>query len=87
MPHALEEVPRRAVDVLDRKLQILDERDYFSSIERTRSAVDRLLPTMRAAADPALRDIYVDQVADRTGVRRETMEAEIARETPPGAGP
>jgi len=68
-----------AVDVLDRKLQILDEKDYFSSIERTRDAVDRLLPTIRAAADPALRDIYVAKVADRTGVRRETLEAELRR--------
>jgi DNA primase len=68
-----------AVDVLDRKLQILDEKDYFASIERTREAVDRLLPTIRAAADPALRDIYVAKVADRTGVRRETLEAELNR--------
>jgi len=68
------------VDVLDRKLQILDEKDYFSSIERTRAALDRLLPTIRAAADPALRDIYVDRVAARTGVRRETIEAEIERD-------
>jgi DNA primase len=68
-----------AVDVLDRKLTILDERDHFSSIERTRSAVDRLLPTLRAAKDPALRDIYVSKVADRTGVRRETLEAEMAK--------
>jgi DNA primase len=72
-----------AVDVLDRKLQILDERDFFSSIERIRSAVDRLLPTLRAAADPALRDIYVSKVADRTGVRRETLEAEL-RKAPSG---
>ena len=69
-----------AVDVLDRKLQILDEKKYFSTIEGTRSAVDRLLPTIRAAADPALRDIYVAKVADRTGVRRETLEAEIERD-------
>ena len=69
-----------ALDVLDRKLQILDERDYFSTIERTRNAVDRLLPTIRAARDPALRDIYVAKVADRTGVRRETIEAELNRE-------
>ncbi|NIP59040.1 MAG: hypothetical protein GWM92_12165, partial [Gemmatimonadetes bacterium] len=69
----------QAVDVLDRKLQILEERDYFSSIERTRDAVDRLLPTLRAAADPALRDIYVSKVAERTGVRRETLEEELSR--------
>ncbi|GMV05403.1 MAG: hypothetical protein AMXMBFR53_16820 [Gemmatimonadota bacterium] len=68
-----------AVDVLDRKLQILQEKDFFSSIERIRSAVDRLLPTLRAAADPALRDIYVAKVADRTGVRRETLEAELRK--------
>jgi DNA primase len=70
----------QAVDVLDRKLQILEERNYFASIERTRSALDRLLPTMLAAADPALRDIYVKKVSDRTGVRRETLEADMTRE-------
>jgi DNA primase len=68
-----------AIDVVDRKLQILDEKGYFATIEGTRTAVDRLLPTIRAAADPALRDIYVDRVAERTGVRRETLEAEIER--------
>jgi DNA primase len=73
----------QALDVLDRKLQILDEKNYFSSIERTRGAVDRLLPTIRAAADPALRDIYVAKVADRTGVRRETLEAELKRARSP----
>jgi DNA primase len=71
-----------ALDVLDRKLQILEARGSFSSIERTRSALDRLLPTIRAAADPALRDIYVTRVAERTGVRRETLEAEIRRARP-----
>jgi DNA primase len=81
-PEALRKYLDQAVDVLDRKLQILDEKNHFSSIERTRSAVDRLLPTLRAAADPALRDIYVKKVSDRTGVRRETLEAEMARETP-----
>jgi DNA primase len=75
----LERYLDQAVDVLDRKLQILDEKNYFSSIERTRSAVDRLLPTIRAASDPALHDIYVAKVADRTGVRRETLEAEMKR--------
>lgn len=71
-----------ALDVLDRKLQILEAKGYFSSIERTRSALDRLLPTIRAATDPALRDIYVTRVAERTGVRRETLEAEVRRVGP-----
>ena len=76
-PEALGEYLDQAVDVLDRKLQILEERDYFSSIEGTRSALDRLLPTIRCAADAALRDIYVTKVADKTGVRRKTLDEEL----------
>jgi DNA primase len=78
-PEALRRYIDDALDVLDRKLQILEQKEFFSSIERTREAVDRLLPTLRAAADPALRDIYVDKVAKRTGVRRETLEAEMRK--------
>lgn len=76
-----------AVDVLDRKLQILTGRDRLSSIDGIRDAVDRLLPTLRATTDPALRDIYISRVAAETGVRPETLEEEIAR-TPamPGGG-
>jgi DNA primase len=74
-----------AVDVLDRKLQILEERDYFSDIERTIAAKDRLLPTLRAAKDPALRDIYIAKVADRTKVRRETLEAEVTQQPGPSS--
>jgi len=86
-PAALRRHVDDAMDVLDRKLQILEDRDYFSSIERTREAVDRLLPTLRAASDPALRDIYVAKVADRTGVRRETLEGELRRPEAPGPRP
>ena len=68
---------RQSVDVLDRKIGILEERDWFSSIEKTRNALDRLLPTLRAVRDPQLRDIYLARVAERTEVRRETLEAEL----------
>lgn len=80
--NAIEELVGQALDILDRKIQILEENDYFSSIERTRSAVDRLLPTLRSVTDPTLRDIYVARVADRTGVRRETLEEELSRQSP-----
>jgi DNA primase len=72
-----------AVDVLDRKLQILQERDHFRSIEHTRTAIDRLLPTLRAVQDPALRDIYVAKVSEKTGVRRDTLEGELERAAAP----
>jgi DNA primase len=78
-PEALQRFLDDAVDILDRKLGILDERGYFESIDGRRNAVDRLLPTLRATTDPALRDIYIDQVAERTGVRRATLEEEISR--------
>lgn len=72
----------KAVDVLERKMQILEERHFFEDIEGVRRALDRLLPTLRAAADPALKDIYVDRVAKRTGVRRETLERELTSDGP-----
>ncbi len=76
-----------AVDVLDRKIQILEEHDHFKSIEHTRTAIDRLLPTLRAVQDPTLRDIYIKKVSDRTGVRRDTLEAELARVVAPPLQP
>lgn len=86
-PEALQKYLDQAVDVLDRKIQILEERDWFDRIERRRDAVDRLLPTLRAVADPTLRDLYVDRVAKRTGLRRETLEAEMAKKDRPGHSP
>ena len=82
----------QAVDVLDRKIQMLEEHDWFSSIEKTTRALDKLLPTVRAAADPTLKDMYVSRVAERTGLRRETLEAELAKQETrrpvvPGAPP
>ncbi len=76
------QVVAAAIDVLDRKLQILEERGFFADIEGVRHALDRLLPTVRAAADPALKDIYVARVAQRTGVRRETIEQALTSDRP-----
>lgn len=79
----------QAVDVLERKLQILAEHDYFDDPAKIRDAVDRLLPTLRATTDPTLRDIYVSRVAQRTGVRPETLETELMRrpsDAPAGSG-
>ncbi|MFW6080169.1 MAG: CHC2 zinc finger domain-containing protein [Gemmatimonadota bacterium] len=69
-----------AVDVVDRKLQILEQRRYLEDVEKLRQALDGLMPTLRATTDAALRDIYIARVAERTGVRRQTLERELARE-------
>ncbi|MEJ2539681.1 MAG: DNA primase [Gemmatimonadota bacterium] len=86
-PDRLREFLDGAVDVLDRKIQILEERDWFSTLDRKRDAVDRLIPTLRAAQDPATRDMYVARVAEKTGVTRRTLEEEMARLDSPRAAP
>ncbi|MDX1577524.1 MAG: toprim domain-containing protein, partial [Gemmatimonadota bacterium] len=73
-----------AVDVLERKLQILRREGFLERIEGRLRAVDGLLSTLRAATDPALRDIYLDRAAEGVGVRRETLVHEIARAPRPG---
>ena len=65
-----------AVDVMERKIAMLRERGSFEDIEGVRRALDKLMPTIRATVDPTLRDIYIARVAERTGVRRETLEEE-----------
>ncbi len=68
-----------AVDLLERKLQILRREGYLDRVEGRRRAVDGLLSTLRAVSDPALRDIYVDRAVEGLGIRRETLVDEIAR--------
>ncbi len=67
-----------AVDVLERKIQILERRAYFESIAGKRRAVDALLPTVRAAADEVLRGLYIARIAERTGIPVATIEREVA---------
>ena len=61
-----------AVDLLERKLQILRREGYLDRVDGRRRAVDGLLSTLRAVADAALRDIYVDRAVEGSvdGARR-----------------
>ena len=70
---------RDAVDILERKIRILERRDHFGSIAGIRRAVDALLPTVRAASDEVLRGVYVTRIAEKTGVPRDTIEREVAQ--------
>jgi DNA primase len=60
---ALEQALKDSVDVLERKIQILERKGFFASLPGRRRALDRLLPTIRAAADPITRDLYISRVA------------------------
>ena len=84
---SLLECVQQSVDVLDRKIGILEEHGYFDSTQGRRRAVDRLLPTIRAALNPRVRDIYATRVAERVGVRRETLLAEVGSLPAPRRAP
>ena len=85
---ALEPILGDAIDLLERKLQLLEQKGWFEGVDHQREALDRLLPTIRAAADPLTRDLYLKEVAQRSGVSRETLVHQLAdRQEPPAAAP
>lgn len=75
---ALEALIEDSVDVLERKLQLLEVKGWFADMHRTREALDRLLPTLRAASDPVTRELYVSRVAERLGIPRDVVATETA---------
>jgi DNA primase len=75
---ALDVVLGDAIDLLERKIQMLERKGYFEGVEHRREALDRLLPTIRAAADPITRELYLSLAAERAGVSKEVLEQELA---------
>jgi DNA primase len=75
---ALTPILHDAIDALDRKIQLLERKGWFTSLEHRRDALDRLLPTARATADPIARDLYLARIAEVTGVSRPVLEQELA---------
>jgi DNA primase len=75
---ALQAVLDDAVDVLERKIQILERKGWFDGVEHRREALDRLLPTIRAASNGITRELYLGRVAERSGVSKEVLLAEVA---------
>jgi len=76
----LEAILKDAVDPLERKIQILDRKAFFSSLPGRRRALDRLLPTIRAAKDPITRELYISRAAEAAGVRKDVLERETGNE-------
>jgi DNA primase len=73
----LEDAIGQAIDVFERKVQLLERHGAFADLRRKRQAIDKLLPTLRAVADPLTRDLYVARTAEASGVGRELLEREI----------
>jgi DNA primase len=81
---ALDAVLRDAVDLFERKIQMLERKGWFENVEHSREAVDRLLPTIRATADPITRELYLSLAAKRAGVSKDVLEQELASDRSAG---
>ena len=79
-PAALGARLTEAIDVFERQVQLLERRGWFAELHKTRAAVDKLLPTVRAASDPVTRDLYLARLAEVSRIDRETLAREAAAE-------
>ena len=61
---ALEAQIAQAMDLFDRQIQIIERRGWFEDIKGRRRAIDRLLPTIRAARDPLVHDLYLTRLSE-----------------------
>lgn len=67
----------QAMDIFDRKVQLLQRAGWFNDLQHKRRALDRLLPTIRAASDPITRDLYLARAAEAAGIAREVLLQEL----------
>jgi DNA primase len=74
---AIQAVLDDAIDILERKIQLLERKGWLASLSGRRKALDRLLPTLRAAADPVTRDLYVSRVSEALGVSLHSISREV----------
>lgn len=70
-----------AIDVFERKIQILDRAGWFGELQKKRRALDRLLPTIRATSDEIMRDLYIGRASEVTGVDREILLRELGQKS------
>jgi DNA primase len=66
-----------AVDVFERKVNLLERGGWFADLHKRRQAIDRLLPTVRAASDTLTRELYITRASEVSGVSREVLEREV----------
>ncbi|MDQ6719118.1 MAG: DNA primase [Gemmatimonadota bacterium] len=74
---ALEKALDSAIDVFERKIQLLDRAGWFAELQKKRRALDRLLPTLRVTSDEIMKDLYLSRASEVTGVAREVLNREM----------
>lgn len=80
---AMEQQLDNAIDLFDRQVQLLERRGWFADLRHRRRAIDKLLPTIRAARD-LTRDLYLTRLADVSGLDKALLANEV--DTPPLTG-
>ena len=83
---AMERQLSQSLDVFERKIQLLQRGGWFADLHRRRRAIDRLLPTIRAASDPVTRDLYIGRGAEAAGIERSVLSGEAGRESEVSSG-
>jgi DNA primase len=83
----LEQAFAEAADVFERQLQILERRGWFAQLSRTRTAVDKLLPTIRATRDPLTRDLYVSRLSEAAKIDKALLLREVEERPEPRRAP
>ena len=84
---ALKEQLTHAINVFERKVQLLQRAGWFGDLTGKRRALDRLLPTIRATADPLTRDMYLARASDVAGVAKAVLEREAGAVPPASLSP
>ncbi|MEO7084052.1 MAG: DNA primase [Gemmatimonadaceae bacterium] len=73
-----ERAAAESVDIFDRKIQFLERGGWFSDLQRKREALDKLLPTIRAAANIGTKGLYLARVSEVAGISQEMLQQELA---------
>jgi len=71
-----------SLDVLERKIQLLERAGWFANLRQRRAAVDRLLGSIRATSDPLTRDLYITRASEASGVSKELLAREAGAVAP-----
>ncbi|MEE8251500.1 MAG: DNA primase [Gemmatimonadales bacterium] len=69
-----------AVDILERKLQMLSLKGWLGDVRGRRRALDKLIPSVRAAKDEVTRDLYVSRIAEALGTTRDSVAREATQQ-------
>jgi DNA primase len=74
-----------AIDIFERKIQLLERAGMFGELHKKRRALDRLLPSVRATSDEIMRDLYIARASEVSGVAREVLDRELNGKSGPAS--